>query len=148
MPFSFIYRQGQNIFNRSIISLSELSINSWVIWQQSYYRTGYIATNEMERWSWIYSKNLEGNGRGWFGVYMLEFFKTTCGKVGQKLIFRQSTSPNRNSRVGRYSRPPSIIKVSEWNQGNHDGLILNLYEEIINNNKIFMVKLLKDYIKN
>jgi hypothetical protein len=50
--------------------------------------------------------------------------------------------------VGRCSRPSNIIKVSEWNQGNHDDLIVNLYEEMINNNKIFMVKLLKDYIKN
>jgi hypothetical protein len=79
---------------------------------------------------------------------MLEFFRTTCGKVGQNFIYRQSTSPNRNSGVGRCSMPPGIIKVSEWNQGNHDGLNVNLYEVIINNNEIFKIKLLKDYIKN
>ena len=169
-----VHFQGQK-FKRSVIWLSELPINSWVIWKQSYYRTGYIATNDLERWSRIYSKNLEGNSRGWFGVYKPEFFRTTCDKVGQKLIFRQSTSPNRNSGVGRCSRPPSIIKSSEWNQGNHDGLIVNLYDEIIYkvvqiwlglftllytqispghiwttmyNNNFFMVKLLRDYIKN
>ena len=120
MSFGFIYRQSQNMFNplnaelipicdflallgahhmlhvsrirvnKSVIWVSKLSINSWVIWQQSYYRTGYIAKNEMERWSWIYIRNLEGNGRRWFGVYVLEFFRKTCVEVGQKLIFRQS----------------------------------------------------------